>query len=95
MEEIEDQLDSDEDDQAFLVTTNSGTGGNHIILAANNANANAATVDSSSIMKQTNELEQFGNLLPQHDQQLYHPQQDFDLVDYSNQQNQNQYYDQN
>ena len=28
MEEIEDQLDSDEDDTAFLVTTNSGTGGN-------------------------------------------------------------------
>ena len=28
MEEIEDHLDSDEDDQAYLVTKNSSTGGN-------------------------------------------------------------------
>lgn len=30
MEEIEDHLDSDEDDQAYLVTKNSSTGGNEI-----------------------------------------------------------------
>ena len=30
MEEIEDHLDSDEDDQAYLVTKNSSTGGNEV-----------------------------------------------------------------
>ena len=38
MEEIDDQLDSDEDDTAFLVTTNSGTGGNDVNAAANVGN---------------------------------------------------------
>ncbi len=33
MEEIEDHLDSDEDDQAYLVTKNSSTGGNEIPAA--------------------------------------------------------------
>ena len=32
MEEIEDHLDSDEDDQAYLVTKNSSTGGNEAAL---------------------------------------------------------------
>ena len=34
MEEIEDQLESDEDDTAYLVTTNSGTGGHDVNTAA-------------------------------------------------------------
>ena len=29
MEEIEDQLDSDEDDKGFLITTNASSGGSH------------------------------------------------------------------
>ena len=32
MEEIEDHLDSDEDDQAYLVTKKSSTGGNEILV---------------------------------------------------------------
>lgn len=36
MEEIDDQLDSDEDDTAFLVTTNSGTGGHDVNATAAN-----------------------------------------------------------
>ena len=33
MEEIEDQLDSEDDDTAFLVTNNSSTGGNEPIIS--------------------------------------------------------------
>ena len=52
MEEIEDQLDSDTEDQtaAFLITSNSGTGGGQAV---------STNMDS---MKQNNELEQFGNI---------------------------------
>ena len=46
MEEIEDQLDSDEDDQDFLVSTNSGTGG-------------GSTTKNHDPVKQNNELEQY------------------------------------
>ena len=38
MEELEDQLDSDEDDQAYLVTKNSSTGGNDAAAFAHAAN---------------------------------------------------------
>ena len=54
MEEIDDQLESDEDDTAFLVTTNSGTGGNDV-------NANVNLLDYG---KQDTELEQYANLSP-------------------------------
>ena len=37
MEEIEDHLDSDEDDQAYLVTKNSSTGGNEVPVSSTNA----------------------------------------------------------
>ena len=47
MEEIDDQLESDEDDTAFLVTTNSGTGGNDVNAVAN--------------LGKDVELEQYGN----------------------------------
>ena len=56
MEEIDDQLESDEDDTAFLVTTNSGTGGN-------DANA-AANVNLLDYGKQDTELAEYANLSP-------------------------------
>ena len=77
MEEIEDQLDSDEDDTAFLVTSNSGTGGNDILIGP--------PIDAQ---KQTNELEQFGSLDGAHnyDQQQYYDQnQQHDQQAYHNQ----------
>ena len=45
MEEIEDHLDSDEDDQAYLVTKNSSTGGNEIPANASSSYENG---DSST-----------------------------------------------
>ena len=57
MEEIDDQLESDEDDTAFLVTTNSGTGGNDV-------NAGTAVGNLLDYGKQETELEQYANLSP-------------------------------
>ena len=57
MEEIEDQLDSDEDDKGFLITTNASSGGSHPTV----------TGDLLDTGKQTSELEQFGNLEQQQD----------------------------
>ena len=56
MEEIEDQLESDEDDTAFLVTTNSGTGGHDI-------NAVSSAMPMTDYTKQQDvELAQYGNV---------------------------------
>ena len=57
MEEIDDQLESDEDDTAFLVTTNSGTGGNDV-------NAAAAVGNLLDYGKQETELAEYANLSP-------------------------------
>ena len=56
MEEIEDQLDSDNEDQAaFLITSNSGTGDGQHQTSSNN-------IATASSDKNNNEFEQFGNI---------------------------------
>ena len=81
MEEIDDQLDSDEDDTAFLVTTNSGTGGNDVNAAANVGNL----LDYG---KQDTELEQYANLSPSQPQY----QQNQDQYNYYDNQQTDAYY---